>query len=131
VLRIEAMVTSLEEKGLQDWYEANGEGTMVVYDDALRKRKLKEQVEGMWWTFSNAFLANYTGLPIKLFQSLDTLGEDSNESIKALVLSVGSMDDFIRAIVDLDGYGPYLNPYDGDEIEVSVCDRDFYIYREG
>jgi len=130
MLRIEADVTEEEEKALYAWYYGCGVGTMVVHDDDSRAEKLKEYIDDSYWTFSSDFLASYTGLPIKLFDSLSTLSEGGNDAVKELVLTVGSEDDFIAEVVSQDGYGHFLASYDGDEIEVRVCGRDFYAYRE-
>lgn len=96
-------------------------GTDRTVDEALT-----DYVKDTLWTFNADFLAKMTELPEEVFKALQPQCEGANEAILRLVEATGSLGDFVDNVVEADGRGHFLSPYDGEEIEL---DNDYYAYR--
>lgn len=89
------------------------------------------------WTFTPSFLAGETGIGEEVFIALANNGkcESNNDAIISLIKQGNiqpqhhPLQGFVDSAVGLDGRGHYISSYDGDEYEVKVGRKTFYIYR--
>lgn len=100
----------------------------LVYTDNEADHAVREYIEGMTWAFSTSFLQAHTGVDSEAILTKQAVGEGANDSIKAMIKD---FDAFVDAAVSNDGRGPFLSPYDGNEITVKVDRTVYYIYRIG
>lgn len=83
------------------------------------------------WAFNSSFLAGETGIDEDVFLALFNNGkcESNNDAIASLIKSSCGLQEFVDSAVSADGRGHFINRYDGNEHEVKVGRKTFYIYR--
>ena len=90
------------------------------------------------WAFTPSFLAGETGIDIEVFEALAANGkyESNNDAIASLIKTTQpnpqyghALQKFVDAAIGADGRGHFISSYDGEEHEVKVGDKTFYIYR--
>jgi hypothetical protein len=83
------------------------------------------------WAFSSSFLAGETGIDEDVFLALFNNGkcESNNDAVASLIKSSCGLQEFVDSAISADGRGHYINRYDGNEHEVKVGRKTFYIYR--
>jgi hypothetical protein len=88
-----------------------------------------EYIMNSLWAFSTSFLAGETGIDEDVFLALanNDKCESNNDAIASLIKSSCGYQEFVDSAVGHDGRGHYIN--DGDEHEVKVGRKTFYIYR--
>lgn len=100
----------------------------LVVNEKERANEVKEYIENSLWAFTPSFLAQETDQSLlavyEAFMKAQ-LFENANEAILCLVEKFNGLDSFVESAVSADGYGQFLSPYDGTEIEKG----DFFIYR--
>lgn len=101
----------------------------MVLNEHERNKKAKEHIRETLWAFIPSFLARKTGLPEEVFHALSKKCEGGNDAILALIEETCGLDAFVEAAVKADGYGHFLSSYDGEEGEVTVEGKDYFIYR--
>lgn len=102
----------------------------VLTDDEADELAYEFIVEELW-AFSSSFLAGETGIDKDVFIALANNGkyENNNDAIASLIKSSCGLQVFVDSAVSVDGRGHFLNRYDGNEHEVKVGRKTFYIYR--
>ena len=90
-----------------------------------------EYIMDSLWAFTSSFLAGETGIDEDVFIALAENGkcESNNDAIASLIKSSCGYQEFVDSAVSADGRGHYINRYDGNEYEVKVGRKTFYIYR--
>ena len=133
-----ALLNYLGEKGLtkeeiREGYDSYtfliGEREYLVLDEDERNERAKELIQETLWTFLPSFLARETGLPEVIFHALSERCEGGNDAILTLIEATCGLDAFVEAAVETDGYGHFLASYDGEEREVNVKGKNYFIYR--
>ena len=89
------------------------------------------------WAFSSSFLAGETGIDEEVFIALANNGkcEGNNDAIASLIKqrkpnpNQHPLQEFVDSAVGHDGRGHYINSYDGNEYEVKVGRKTFYILK--
>jgi len=90
------------------------------------------------WTFNPSFLAGETGTDEEIFIALANNGkcEGNNDAIASLIKATKSkgkehhaLQEFVDSAVSADGRGHFINSYDGNEHEVKVGRKTFYILK--
>lgn len=123
-------LTDEQEAFIEEWYENNGAGHMMVYDEEARDDEVRLRIEDSLWAFNTDFLSSETGLPDAVFKALQSLGEDGNDAVKALIEVTCGLQEIIDEAVRMDGYGHFLSSWDGNEIELEAGGERFYVYRQ-
>ena len=108
----------------------------VLTDDEADELAYEFIVEELW-AFSSSFLAGETGIDKDVFIALANNGkcESNNDAIVSLIKQGNiqpqhdPLQGFVDSAVSVDGRGHFLNRYDGNEHEVKVGRKTFYIYR--
>jgi hypothetical protein len=106
-------------------FDAGGLGEYLVLTDAEADDKAREYIEDSLWAFRAEFLADFTDLPVEVFQALQSKCEDANDPIRRMIERADGIDDFVSQAIDADGRGHFIGQYDGAENE----EGEFYIYR--
>jgi hypothetical protein len=113
-----------------DWLFSIGGKEYVVYTDEEADEQTKLYILDSLWAFNSNFIIEHSKLPceaegmLKNFQT--DLCEDANETIKALIVD---LDEFVSDAIDADGRGHFLNSHDGEEIEIEVNNKTYFLYR--
>jgi len=89
------------------------------------------------WAFNPSFLAGETGIDEEVFVALANNGkcESNNDAIISLIKQSNiqpqhdPLQGFVDSAVSADGRGHFINRHDGNEHEVKVGRKTFYIYR--
>ena len=83
------------------------------------------------WAFNPSFLAGETGINIEVFEALAENGkcESNNDAVASLIKSSCGLQVFVDSAVSADGRGHFISSYDGNEYEVKVGRKTFYIYK--
>lgn len=83
------------------------------------------------WAFNPSFLAGETGIDEEVFIALANNGkcESNNDAVASLIKSSCGYQEFVDSAVSADGRGHFINSYDGNEHEVKVGRKTFYIYK--
>lgn len=115
--------------GFTDVYEGPGRSEWLVLTDYEAEDRVTEEIIDSLWAFKAEWLAKRTGVDIDAFRSLHRLSEDAQPLIRALVDATCGIEQFVNESVDADGRGHFLSSYDGEEVEVEVDGRGFYLYR--
>ena len=114
----------IDYKDEVDIFQVNG-CEYYVLSDAEADEKVRDEIERSVWAFNPSFLADYTGLPEKVFTALQTDCESANETIIELIELKGGIEEFMARAIAADGRGHFLSQYDGKEAESDG----FFIYK--
>lgn len=127
---IEEEIQSQIEEAIENDYVG---GEFSVMTEEEREEKVKEHIRESLWAFNSWFILNHTKEGINnnrvekaLKKMQEELCEDANELVYALI---EDFDSFVEDAVNADGYGHFLSPYDGEENELVVDGKTYYIYR--
>ena len=109
----------------ENTFEVNGDEYIVLSDEE-RKEAVIENIKESASYFSSSFLAGETELPEIVFESL----VDKNEAVVKIIekLADGGISGFAKRAVEADGFGHFLNGYNGEEKELP---NGFYAYQVG
>lgn len=92
----------------------------IAFNDEEADSAVHDCISENLWAFNEIFLAEQTGIDLKVFVAFSTsnLCESANEAIKCLVEQTCGIDTLVEAVIDADGRGHFLALYDGEEIEL-------------
>lgn len=116
-------VTAVGSDGIM--FDVDGVEYLIVNEEE-REVEVRQYIAETLWAFKPSFLSDMTGLDIEVFEVLSELYERGNEAILKLVEAACGLGDLVEDAVMSDGYGHYLSPYDGEEIEL---ENGYYAYR--
>lgn len=104
-------------------FELGNKEYLILTDEEADERA-KASILDLVWAFRPYFLADQTGMSVKVFEALakSELCEDTNEAVLACIKDKES---FVKAAIEADGRGHFINSYDGQEYEQG----EYYIYR--
>jgi hypothetical protein len=103
-----------------------------VMSETERENRVKENIRESLWAFNASFILEHTNINWssrieKSFRKMqEELCEDANELIYGMI---NDFDEFVEDAVSADGYGHFLSPYDGEENEIEVNGRTYFVYR--
>ena len=124
----EELQEEITEGYRESLFDVCGREYLVLTEDE-REKEVTEYIKESLWAFNSSFLAGETELPEEVFKALNEKYEDGNEAILKIVEKTCGLESFVDAATSADGYGHFLNPYDGEEGEIKEGDNWFYIYR--
>jgi len=101
---------------------------LVVNEDE-RDEEVTEYIKESLWTFNPSFLAGQTGIDEAVFEALQPQCEGANEAILSIVEREPGLEEFVQTAVGCDGYGHFLNNWNGGEIELQYRGEWWYVYR--
>ena len=107
-----------------DQYGAEGCEYLVLTDEEADEAII-EYIKDSVWAFNASFLAEFTGLPMAVFEALQPQCENANEAILELIEYGDGIEYFAAQAVSADGRGHFLSHYDGEEAESG----EYFIYR--
>lgn len=113
----------------------NPSGDYAIYTDEEADEAVKDYIEESLWAFNSSFLANF--LPSGCESEAETIlkplqekCESGNDAIKALISWDENSSEIVEEAIRWDGRGHFLNNYDGEEYEIEVEGKYFYIYKQ-
>jgi hypothetical protein len=108
-----------------EFSNAKGNDSYRVLDDVEATEAAEEYIKDTVWAFDADFIVSECGLHwslaemIKVFQ--EQKSEDANDGILSLIESCTTLKEFAESAIGADGRGHFLNGYDGNEVEVTIC----------
>lgn len=103
-----------------------------IYTNKTRKECAKDYILDTIEFFRPDFLSRMTGIDEDAFEGISEF-KGANKIIYAIVNTTCGIDVFVDEAINVDGYGHYLSPYDGEEIVLEVNDGwqryEYYAYR--
>jgi len=117
-------------KGGDDDILSIGNKEYMVLTDEEADEQTKLYILDSLWAFNSEFIIEHSKLPwiagemIKSFQIEKC--EDANETIRALIVD---LDEFVNDAIRADGRGHFLSMYGGEEIEIEVNNKTYFLYR--
>jgi hypothetical protein len=102
------------------------DGVRFINDDSILDILVDElsSDEYVLGCFNADFLANVTGLPIIVFQSLQKA--EAYTAIGEMIIALGKVRDLAEAYASADGYGHHFNSYDSSEDELHLSNGRFF-----
>tara|TARA_R100001594_G_scaffold150505_2_gene212017 strand:- start:935 stop:1432 length:498 start_codon:yes stop_codon:yes gene_type:complete len=103
----------------------------LVCDDFEADEICSKEIQQGVWAFNTDFLVGFMPRFIseKMVDACKEQCEDSNEDILQLIDAGEGIDKFVETAIGYEGRGHYLDLYSGNEVEITVSDKTFYIYR--
>lgn len=105
----------------------------LILTDEEADEQAKEYIKDSLWAFNADFIIGECGLDFSGVESLKKMQEKScegaNDFILSLVEKTCGLASFVEAAISADGRGHFLSSYDGEENEVTVNGKAYYIYR--
>jgi hypothetical protein len=100
---------------------------LVLTDDEADKRAADEIAESVW-AFRPEFLSAHSDADQEVFEALQATGkcESLNGPVRSLIRD---WDHFVSDAIAADGRGHFISSYDGEENEVSIGGKWFFVYR--
>ncbi len=118
--------------------EFEGHDDFIILDDSTKEDYLVESQEHMLWAFNTGFIMGYLKEEVtndlsdhdmeELEKSIRTMQEKLCESANGLIKGITDWQDMIIEGAQCDGYGHFLNGYDGNEYEFEFEGTTYYIY---
>jgi hypothetical protein len=118
--------------------EFEGHDDFIILDDSTKEDYLIESQEHMLWAFNTSFIMRYLKADIsidltqydeeQMEKSLDAMKEQMCESANGLIKGITDWEEMIIDGASEDGYGHFLNGYDGNEYEFEFEGETYYIY---
>lgn len=90
---------------------------------------VKEYCENSAWAFNNSFLSSITDIPEEAFKGLSEQCENGNDGIIAIIEKTCGIRHFTEESIDEDGFGHFLNHYDGTGNEIEYNNTKYFICR--
>jgi len=104
----------------------------LVLDDSTQDSYLLEQQEESLWAYNTNFIMDYLKDGIEYSEGLEKavkmVQEEMCESANEFIKAITDWEQMILDAARYDGYGYYLNSYDGEEEELNIDGKTFYIY---
>lgn len=104
-----------------------------VLTDEEANEACADYVKDSLWAFNASFILEECGLDFSGEESLKAMQnkacENANDFILSLVEKTCGLESFVDAAVSADGRGHFLSGYDGNENEVKVNGKYWYVYR--
>ena len=110
----------------------NEKDNYIVLTDDEANEKAKEYILDSVWAFNADFIIDHASAldhspaSYKIVEAIREQYESGNDAMLKLI---DNDDEFIEDAISADGRGHFLNTYDGNENEETVCGQTFYIYR--
>jgi len=128
---LEAIATHIQEQ-----FPHND--NFIVLDDDTKEDYLVESQEDMLWAFNTSFVMQHLKEDIKadlntfyaeqMENSLAKMQERMWEGANGLIKGITNWEEMIIEGASVDGYGHFLNGYDGNEYEFEFDGETYYIY---
>lgn len=114
-------------KQLQEKYGLGAEHDYIAFDEDHREIEVAEYIKESLWAFNTWFLLDHVpeGITEEALAIIQEKCEEANNPILAMV---EDFDALVEEATSLDGYGHFLNSYDGEEYEVMVDGVEYYVY---
>lgn len=114
---------------------------VMVMTEQAREKEAKDCIRESLWAFNSSFIVNHIKESVvkemsdyeydKLESVISNITGDMCESANGLIFAlIEDFDEFFEEAISCDGYGHFLNKYDGTEDEVDVDGEWFFIYRD-
>jgi len=93
-----------------------------TYEDA--EKAAHEYIENSVWAFNSWFIADHITADIDtdIIEMILVKCESGNDAVLRLI---DDLDEFVDDAISADGIGPFLSPYNGEEVEIN----NLYLYR--
>lgn len=93
-----------------------------VYTEEEANELCGDYIRETLWAFNYSFLCRFSDIVSAIPESAWTkmageLCEDFNEAVYAMVTAEYTYDDFVQDCINEDGYGHFLNSYDGNHVD--------------
>ena len=103
-----------------------GREEYAIGTDSEADAAVAENIKDSIWAFNAEFLADFTDLPVEMFQVSQKMCEEANDGfLKCVERADGGLAAFVSQAVSADGRGHFLSSYNGEEDEAGG----FYVYR--
>lgn len=109
-------------------YEVQGQEYYCGTEEEINEA-VKEYIEQTAWAFNASFLTEQTGIPKEAFKAMQENCESSNGGIIAIIEKTCGLDSFVESALSADGFGHFLNGYDGTKNEIEYNGTTYYICR--
>lgn len=104
-------------------------GEYIVLSEEEAYEKATEYIEDSLWAINSNFLAGYTGVDNMVFEQLSQQCESANEAVRSLIEANGGLEGFVDEAISADGLGHFISQYDGQQHEVIIGSKVWYIFR--
>ncbi len=108
----------------------DGPREYIVCSDKEADKRVADYIKDSVWAFNVTFIASHSKIDydetLDIVKAIQDKCEGANAGITALIKN---MKKFIADAVSADGRGHFLSHYDGEENEVMVGGKRWYIYR--
>jgi hypothetical protein len=121
-------------------YNDNQFGAYRIYNESMAEatEAVKDCIEHTLWAFNTLFLGEWGVLADMCTEGAESIlaplqeqCEGGNNAIMALVQWDNNMYALTEEAISHDGYGHFLNSYDGEHVEYSFNGDDYIIVYEG
>jgi hypothetical protein len=102
---------------------------LVLTDDGANEA-CRDRIADSLWAFNADFLSGATGIDSTVFEVLAGKCEGANDAVRSIIDGTCGFEDFADIAASADGRGHFLSSYDGEESEISVNGKWYYIYRQ-
>jgi hypothetical protein len=143
---MDIMFFGIEERDAQTAIESHIEEIFTGYEfnvmtEESREENVKENIRESLWAFRPSFIMNHLRQEAidnmseydynQVEKTLEKVTGELCESANGLILAlIDDLDEFIDEVVNADGYGHFLSPYDGEEYEFEYNGDTYYIYKQ-
>lgn len=104
-------------------------GDWLVVDNRDIDEFVRDLVSKRVWAYHSKALSECTGEPVEVFRLLQTLYEDSNNAILAIINHTCGLDTFIMTMIANLGRGMVVGQYDSTEYELKIGKNVYWVYR--
>jgi hypothetical protein len=114
-------------------YDGNKEyGDYLILTEEEADEMTKEYILDSVWAFNKSFLNQHSEVISEIDDKSFAKIQEGCESVnKAFIKMIDDIDYFIEDAINTDGRGHFLSHYDGEENEVVVDSKSYFIYRVG
>lgn len=111
----------------------------LILDETTKEEFAKERVQETLWAFETSFVMNHLKLEIvqdlgggngyqELKKAIQDAQENLCESANTLIKTLTNWENMIEEALEIDGYGHFLNGYDGEEHELEISGNTYFVY---
>lgn len=105
-----------------------GNREYLILNREDREKEVRNYICDTIEYFNPDFLSRLTGIEEEAFKGISE-HRGANKLVTAIINGTCGMDKLVEEAVDSDGYGHFLSPYSGEEIELPInMDWDFEIF---
>ena len=114
-------------------YEARADEKINAWTIEEANHLSREAIMEDITSFSTSWLEGLTGIPSMVFETIqENIGYEgpvTRQTFEALVEATCGWDELVETAINHDGYGEYLNSYDGDSFECTVFEKVYIVCR--